>query len=284
MPLPKKSYEGQRISLLTQHGKEQVMGPIFADLCGAEVVHTQGFDTDRLGTFTREVSRSGSQLDAARKKAQIGMALTGLKLGLASEGSFSPDPYSGLFNWNYELVILVDEVRQLELHWVHSGECVAFSTSVTDWDQALTFASKAQFPSHHLVIRPDGADHPECRKGLATQEDLKTAFDWAMGQTQQGVVFMENDLRAHANPTRMNAIRQAATVLAQQMTSLCPACGSVGFWVRDVKRGLPCRCCGQPTSLPVAKRWTCKQCGHHRDQAMEDSAWADPRTCTACNP
>ena len=72
---------------------------------------------------------------------------------------------------------------------------------------------------------------------MATQEDLKTAFDWAMGQTQQGVVFMENDLRAHANPTRMNAIRQAATVLAQQMTSLCPACGSVGFWVRDREAG-----------------------------------------------
>ncbi len=133
-----RPYQGQRLSLLTQHGKEQVIKPVLDQWCGSEVVHTQAFDTDTLGTFTRDVERSGTQLDAARKKARIGTALTGLKMGLASEGSFSSDPCTGMFSWNYELVC-------------------------------------------------------------------------------------------------------------------CPQCGSAGFWVRDFIRGLPCRCCGQPTALPLAK-------------------------------
>ena len=279
-----KPYQGQRLSLLTQHGKEQVIKPVLDQWCGSEVVHTQAFDTDTLGTFTRDVERSGTQLDAARKKARIGMALTGLKMGLASEGSFSSDPCTGMFSWNYELVILVDEVRQLELHWVQSAPCMALNTCVNHWDQALEFALQAKFPGHHLVVRPDGADHPQFQKGIASPEALRAAFDWAKGISHEGVVFIENDLRAHANPTRMQTILQATTVLAQQMNSCCPQCGSVGFWVRDVIRGLPCRCCGQPTALPLAKRWTCKQCDHHQDVRSDSAQWADPRSCEACNP
>lgn len=63
-----RPYQGQRLSLLTQHGKEQVIKPVLDQWCGSEVVHTQAFDTDTLGTFTRDVERSGTQLDAARKK------------------------------------------------------------------------------------------------------------------------------------------------------------------------------------------------------------------------
>ena len=142
-----RPYQGQRLSLLTQHGKEQVIKPVLDQWYGSEVVHTQAFDTDTLGTFTRDVERSGTQLDAARKKARIGTALTGLKMGLASEGSFSSDPCTGMFSWNYELVILVDEVRQLELHWVQSAPCMALNACVNHWEQALEFAQRHCLPN-----------------------------------------------------------------------------------------------------------------------------------------
>ena len=42
-------------------------------------------------------SRAGTQIEAARKKARLGMELAGLPLGLASEGAFGPDPMTGMF-------------------------------------------------------------------------------------------------------------------------------------------------------------------------------------------
>ena len=79
-------YTGQRIVFLTQHGKEKVVTPIFTKALGCRVERVSGFDTDELGTFTREIPRYGSQFEAARRKARIGMQLSGASLGLASEG------------------------------------------------------------------------------------------------------------------------------------------------------------------------------------------------------
>jgi len=58
-------YRGKRFSLLTQHGKEQIMAPLFAESFGAELELATGFDTDSLGTFTRDIARHGDQLEAA---------------------------------------------------------------------------------------------------------------------------------------------------------------------------------------------------------------------------
>ena len=68
-----------------------------------------GYDTDQLGTFTRDIPRPGSQLEAARRKARMGMSLSGLPVGLASEGSFAPDPFTGMFTWNVEMLVLIDD-------------------------------------------------------------------------------------------------------------------------------------------------------------------------------
>ena len=97
-------YQGQMIALLTQHGKEKVIAPVLEPALGCQVVRVEGFDTDSLGTFIRDMARVGSQLDAARRKAQVGMELSGCPVGLASEGSFGPDPFTGMFSWNIELL------------------------------------------------------------------------------------------------------------------------------------------------------------------------------------
>ncbi len=76
-------YRNQRVALLTQHGKEVVIAPVLVELLGCRIKKVNGFDTDLLGTFTRDIAREGSQLDAARKKARIGMKLSGLPIGSA---------------------------------------------------------------------------------------------------------------------------------------------------------------------------------------------------------
>ena len=118
-PTPSSIYAESRVALLTQHGKEGVIASVLDAALGCRVERVMGYDTDLLGTFTRDIPRAGMQLEAGRKKARIGMELSGLSLGLASEGSFGPDPMVGMFPWNVEFLIFIDDERGLEVVGVH---------------------------------------------------------------------------------------------------------------------------------------------------------------------
>lgn len=277
-------YAGQRASLLTQHGKESVICPELLSSNGLDVIHVTGYDTDRLGTFTRDIPRYGSQLDAARKKARVGMELSGSKIGIANEGAFANDPYTGLLPWNYELIILIDDTRNIEIVGFYGGEAQSANQQVSSWDELTAFLSEAQFPSHQLVIRPDDEYHLECRKGINTIESLREAFDWATNLSKKGNVFVENDLRAHTNPTRMANILKATQDLAKKLNSLCPECESPGFSITKTKKGLPCAHCGAPTNLPITNLWSCVKCGYTREVAIANQTIADPSKCNCCNP
>jgi hypothetical protein len=284
MPIHLKPYAGLKASLLTQHGKESIICPQLFDSNDLEVLHVSGYDTDKLGSFTRDTPRYGSQLDAARKKARVGMELSGLMLGIASEGAFDNDPYTGMFPWNYELVLLIDDVRNLEIIGFFGGQAQSTSHLVSSWDELTALLSEAQFTTHQLVIRPDDEYHPEHRKGIKDLQSLKEAFEWATSLSKKGNVFVENDLRAHANPTRMANILRATQDLSRKMNSLCPECDSPGFSITDRKKGLPCSCCEAPTNLPVSNIWSCVKCEYKKEEMISSQMKADPSKCDYCNP
>lgn len=100
--LSPNSYCNQRVALLTKHGKENVIAPTLKKLLGCFAEKVDGYDTDIFGTFTRDIACDGNQLEAARKKARTGMALSGLPIGIASEGTFGPDPFYSMFPYNNE--------------------------------------------------------------------------------------------------------------------------------------------------------------------------------------
>ena len=284
MSKSEKPYLGLKASLLTQHGKESVICPQLFDSTGLDVIHVSNYDTDKLGNFTRDIPRHGSQLDAARKKARIGMELSGSLLGIASEGAFDNDPYTGMLPWNYELVILIDDIRGIELIGFFGGVAQSASRKVSSWDALSAFLSEAQFTTHQLVVRPDDMHHPRIRKGIKDLESLKEAFDWATNLSKKGNIFVENDLRAHTNPTRMANILKATQDLSHRMNSVCPECGSPGFWITERIKGLPCAHCGAPTNMPLANVWSCVQCNHINEEAIANQTRADPSKCNYCNP
>ena len=284
MPKHSKPYQGLKAALLTQHGKESVIGPELLSSNGLEIIHVNGYDTDKLGSFTRDIPRYGSQLDAARKKARIGMELSKLPIGIASEGAFSNDPYTGLLPWNYELVILIDDTRNVEITGFYGGEAQSASKQVSNRDELDEFLSDAQFPSHQLVIRPDDEYHAQCRKGICDLASLKDAYDWAKDLSKSGRVFVEKDLRAHTNPTRMANILKATQDLAKKLSSLCPQCESPGYSINGSKKGLPCSHCGSPTNLAVSNIWSCGKCGHKHEEPIANQTAADPSRCNYCNP
>lgn len=275
---------GARVAFLTQHGKEALLAPLLTDSLGWVVEHVTGFDTDTLGTFTREVPRPGSQLEAARTKARTGMALAGCVRGLASEGAFVPDPGSGLFPWNIELVLLVDDALGLEVVGMAQGPACNQAGLAADWATAERLALEAGFPRHWLVVRPLGEDDPRAIKGLSSWPALRAAFEAAQAQAGGGMVWLESDLRAMANPSRQALIVQAGQDLVRRWQSVCPACAAPGFWPVAAIRGLPCAACGTPTRERQGERWACVRCAHTLERALATGQRADPSRCDRCNP
>ncbi len=276
-------YAGLSAALLTQHGKEHQLAPALGSL-GIQVMRVGHIDTDTLGTFTREVARAGSQLEAARRKAWLAAEGAGTRLGLGSEGAFTTDPHTGLIPWNIEMIALIDRERGIEIVGVAESEATNVGQRwITSRDALHRFAAKHGFPSHGLVLaeRPlDGDTRGMAMvKGITDAEQLDAvATPWLA----QGGVWVETDLRAHLNPTRRKVISAAAADLTHRLASLCPACGSPG-WARV--RAIPgrvCASCGSPTSLPRAWRWGCVACAHTLEEPIDELA--DPSRCDWCNP
>lgn len=277
-------YTGRRIALLTQHGKERLIAPVLNVALGCRVERVAGFDTDTLGSFTRDIPRAGSQLEAARKKARIGMVLSGLPLGLASEGRFSPDPMAGLFPWNVELLVFIDDERGIEVMGL-AQQATRFAHLLGgSWEAVERFAREAGFPEHHLVVRPQREDDPRIEKNIADWATLEIIFHRACAQAENGLAFVEHDARAHAHPTRQKVILLAAENLAKKLNALCPVCATPGFWSIERVPGLPCADCGAPTREIRADIIGCLKCGHRETRTRTSAEHADPGKCDYCNP
>lgn len=281
--MPLISYAGQRIALLTQHGKELVIASVLDPVLGCRVERIDGFDTDQLGTFTRDIPRAGTQIETARRKARIGMELSGLPLGLASEGAFGPDPMAGLFPWNVECLVLIDDINDLEIVGLAQGGTQQGHLLASNWEAAEAFARKMGFPTQHLVVRPDNENSPRLRK-ISNWQELEMAFQWAVAQSVTDRVFLEVDLRACCNPSRMSMIRRAAEDLLIRLQSHCPVCGIPGFSLIERTPGLPCKECNAPTHEYRAEVFGCLKCSHRLTKNRTAPKFADPGRCQFCNP
>ncbi|HET9113234.1 MAG TPA: DUF6671 family protein [Burkholderiales bacterium] len=283
MNIGKSVYKGSTAVLLTRHGKEHVITPVLAAALGCRVIPVTGFDTDLLGTFTRDIPRPGTQLDAAREKARIGMILANLPLGLASEGRFGPDPYTGMLPWNVEMVVWIDSTLDIEVVGIASGTANFAHLLTANREQADAFARASGFPRHGLAVRPQNEDDSRIRKGITDWETLHDAFQWACNEADNGYAFLETDMRAHMNPTRMEIIAQAARHLALKLNSLCPACNTPGFQVVEHIPGLPCEVCDMPTAETMAETSRCARCGHQATMKRPEKT-APASRCNFCNP
>jgi hypothetical protein len=273
--------------LATMHKKERVIAPLFEKELGIKVTVPQ-FNTDKFGSFTREIERSGSQIEAARLKAQQVLLFTGESLGIASEGSFAPHPSLPLASCNREVVIFIDKENDLEI----IGEELSFDTNhshlkVRDIQQAMDFAKKVGFPEHGLVVMlnqyPDSSD--EIIKGIDTQEELIEAINNSLKKSVNGTVHLETDMRAMYNPTRMKNIEKATYNLIEKINSLCPKCSTPGFDIIQRIPGLPCEWCSAPTTLTKSVIYKCQKCGFRKEKLFPDGKkFANPAQCMYCNP
>lgn len=275
-------FGGRQLLIATKHGKERVIGPALETALGVRCTVAPGLDTDRFGTFTGERPRSESALATARSKCLAALASSDCTLAVASEGSFGPHSTMMLVPADDEIVLLIDRRNDLEIAARQVSLDTNFgATQVGSEAELVSFAETAQFPSHAVILRAPQSDADVIRKDITSWDDLLQSYRTLAAQ--HTAVHAETDMRAMYNPTRMRVIGEAVDKLVQTIGSCCPACATPGFSVVEVKRGLPCRLCGTPTQLAVARVYRCASCAYVREEPAAEMQ-ADPRHCDYCNP
>ena len=149
----------------------------------------------------------------------------------------------------------------------------------------LTRAGKAQLWVTRAVDGEDTrvtaapvAGHPGwvAAAGVALEAYDATQRQVARGLAIGGAAFIETDMRAHRNPTRMAAIERATLDLVRRYNSRCPICGHPGFDITERRSGLPCAWCGTPTFVIKTEVLCCQGCGHRLERCATPSPAADP--------
>ena len=273
-------FSGKRVLLASMHGKESAIGPVLQRRMGWTLELATNLNTDQFGTFSGEIPRSGSPLEAARAKVYAALELSGASMAIASEGSFGPHPAIPFIAADHELLLLVDAKKGIEIHAsVYSAATNYAQQEIHSWPELESFAQASGFPEHRLILR--GGEKLE--KGIGDWEALKSTYQELADK--EVPIQAETDMRAMYNPMRMAVIAQAAEALADKLQSSCPVCGSPGFEVKSSEPGLPCSLCHIPTSLAKSYTWGCTFCGHTLEKGRPDGLLlADPAHCDWCNP
>lgn len=276
-------YRGRWAAIATLHGKERAIAPVLCRWFDMAVSTVPGIDTDQFGTFTGEIERKGTMLDAARAKAELAIARTGAPIGIGSEGAFGPDPMIPLVASGRELLLLREAATGHEIVVTRRTRTNFDQVSVAPGDPIEGFLARVGFPHHAVNVRTDPCIDQARRKGLTSRAAVEVALCAAFRLS--GKASIETDMRAHLNPTRMASIAGLARALAVRTARCCPQCSAPGFGLVDVEKGLPCGDCGSPTRLIRAEIYGCSECNvrisrHERSPGTI----ANPRWCDVCNP
>jgi hypothetical protein len=279
------TYFGCEIVLTTKHSKSIAIAPPFRDRLGARILE-HALDTDQLGTFSGEVERKGTAFECARRKCEWSLDENGCDYGLASEGSFGPHPSVAFLSCDLEILYFIDRKRDFHLSLSHLSARTNYRMQALDsMDTLREFAEKTKFPAHALIVRPNHSAHPNLIfKGINSIESLEDAFQQSLKRSTDGKVWVETDMRAHMNPSRMAVIGEIADKLARQLAANCPSCQSPGWGVVRVAKGLECGWCGQPTEWVKEEIFGCVKCRFEETASRSDGLKkAEPRHCSKCN-
>lgn len=277
-------FQGRKLSVATKHKKEEVIAPILEKEFGVQCYTSNSFDTDLLGTFSGEVPRKEDALTTLRTKCFLSLDSTNCDLVVASEGSFGSHPVIFFAQANEEIIMLMDTKINLEIVVREISTETNFNASeVKNEIELMEFASKVKFPSHGLILKPSENDFSKIVKGITDEATLKKNFKEMIDEF--GTAYVETDMRALFNPTRMKLIEKAAVKLVKAIQSKCPVCETPGFVTSESKPGLPCDLCHFPTRSILSHISKCKKCDYTLEQLYPNKKITeDPMYCDFCNP
>ena len=277
-------FKGRKLIIATKHGKEKVIAPFLEQGLGVKCFVAIDLDTDKLGTFTGEVERNDDPLTTARNKCYMAMDLTNCDLAIASEGSFGPHPTIFFIPADDEILIFVDKINGLEIIVRELSTETNFNGSeIKTKEKLLEFAANANFPSHGLILRKSRYEFADIVKGITNVEELINVFNSLIDKF--GTAYIETDMRAMYNPTRMKVIESVAKKLIKKINTLCPVCNMPGFGITNAKEGLPCELCNFPTRSTISYIYSCQKCNYKKEEKYpKGKQTEDPMYCDYCNP
>ncbi len=277
-------FKDRALLIVTKHSKEQVLGPIFEKEYNLSYTIPSKFDTDTLGTFSGEIERKDNALDTLRSKCQMALEVEGLDLALATEGSFGNHPTVFFSPANDELIMLYDKKNNVEIvERIVSMETNFDAQEVNSFSQLEEFVNKIKFPSHAVIVKNSQHNWTKISKGIQDLQTLKTIFfDFTKDQSP---CFVETDMRANYNPTRMHIIKEVGLKLVQKINTVCPNCQFPGFGVVRAEAGLLCNQCHLPTRSISAHIYQCNRCEYELKKKYPfEKTTEDPMYCDFCNP
>lgn len=280
------SYKDKPIAFATKHEKEKAVAKHFQKHLQATLI-LPIVDTDLFGTFSGEIERKDTPLKTLEDKARAGMKASGLPYGLASEGSFGPNPHISFLYQDIEQMVFIDDERNIKIFETLISKKTNFShICVHTKEEANTFLKKALFPSHGIIVRPNyWEDKNIIFKNIKNFIDFEKAFSISKEISSDKKVWLETDMRAYANPTRMRLISILGYLLAKRLSTCCPLCFSPGWGYLKNEQGLPCEYCHFPTEMVRYKVFGCNNCSHQKTLPRKDKLKFAPQIfCTLCNP
>lgn len=277
-------FQERKLIIATKHKKESVIAPILEKELGVCCFIDTAFDTDILGTFTGEIERALDPISTAREKCLRAMELNNCDLGVASEGSFGPHPSMFFVNADDEFLIFIDNKNGIEVIVRELSTSTNFNgRQIQNQRELLEFANQTEFPKHGLILRKSKDENIDIYKGITNVEVLKRTFEYL--HSRYNSVYVETDMRAMYNPTRMSVIEKATQKLVQKIKSTCPQCQMPGFGVTEARKGLECNLCGSPTSSTLSYIYVCQHCKFTKEEMYPNKKTTeDPAYCDYCNP
>lgn len=277
-------FKDRTLIIATKHKKESVIAPILEKELGVSCFVDHAFDTDEMGTFTGEVERKLDPISTVREKCLRAMSLSNCDLGVASEGSFGPHPTMYYLNADDEFLIFIDRKKNIEVIVRELSTDTNFNGKlIQTQEELLEFVNISDFPKHGLILRKSKDENTDIHKGITDLKNLKQIFGFL--HSKYNAVYVETDMRANYNPTRMSVIEKATQKLVEKIKSTCPHCQTPGFGITETTRGLPCNLCGLPTKSTLSYIYACKHCQFIKEEMYPNKKITeDPTYCDYCNP
>lgn len=284
MELSDSIFFQRTVLIATNHEKDVAVAPVLREKFQLNVIVPEDFNTDRFGTFSGEIERADSPLDAARRKCEAASKAYNTNLVIASEGSFGPHPTLFFVPADDEILLLTDYENNLEIAVREVSTQTNFSGKVVkSIEEVQAFAEHVGFPNHKVILRKADKENSHIVKDISDWDELLMTAELFINN--YGSLFVETDMRAMNNPTRMSVIAKAAQKLAALMLSKCPNCSTPGFDVGEIVPGLPCSLCSAPTKSTLKKVYICKKCNYNKEEYYpHKKQYEEPMYCDWCNP
>lgn len=129
----------------------------------------------------------------------------------------------------------------------------------------------------------NGSPVPElASKGIVSENKLREVLSevFKLGHS----VWLESDMRALFNPTRMLSIERATQNLVSSAQRACPSCGQIGYTIVERLPGLLCSDCGSATEGIRAEVYSCLGCTFREEKPLLGKKLASASECEFCNP